>query len=378
MAEFLMPSLGSDMVAGTLITWLKKPGDRVARGDIIAEVETDKGLIEVEVFVSGVIEQLLVAEGAKVPVGTVLATISEAEASVQAESPKAEGVPQPEPDAPRAARALTEADSGRAKATPSARRLARELGVDLTRVTSAGSDGEITREDIERAAKAKAEPTARMQQAIAAAMSRSNRDIPHYYVAHTIDLGPALAWLEATNATRPLSERLVIGALLLKATALALRKFPEFNGHYEQDRFVTSPRIHVGMAIALRGGGLVIPAIHDTDQQSLNELMHKLTDLVERARRGQLRSSELSDGTITLTSLGDRGVDSVLGVIYPPQVALVGFGTVRTRPFVVAGTVLARPLIEATVAGDHRVSDGHRAGRFLATIEQLLNRPEEL
>jgi pyruvate dehydrogenase E2 component (dihydrolipoamide acetyltransferase) len=217
-----------------------------------------------------------------------------------------------------------------------------------------------------------------MRQAIAAAMSRSKREIPHFYLATTIDLAPAMAWLAKTNAERPPAERLLAGTLLLKATALALRGFPALNGTWVDGRLVPSAAIHLGVAIALRGGGLVAPAVHDAETLSLDALMRAVRDVVERARAGRLRSSELSDPTVTVTSLGDQGVETVFGVIYPPQVALVGFGRVVERPWVAGGALAVRPVVTATLSADHRVTDGHAAARFLLALDRLLQEPERL
>jgi pyruvate dehydrogenase E2 component (dihydrolipoamide acetyltransferase) len=372
MAEFVMPTLGADMAAGTLVAWRKKPGDAVRRGEIVAEVETDKGVIEVEIFADGVIERLLVEPGRKVPVGTVLAT-------VRAEGPAVASPPPGPPTPPPAA------EAGRPRVSPAARELARTLGVDLARVTGTGPGGAVTRADIERAAKA-AEPApapeadrlTRMRQAIAAAMTRSKREIPHYYLATTIDLHPALTWLAERNAARPVTGRVLPGVLLLKAVALALREVPELNAVWAGDRVVPGQAVNVGVAISLRQGGLVAPAIHDTDRLTLDELMARLQDLVTRARAGTLRGSELSDPTITVTSLGDQGVEATFGIIHPPQVAMVGLGKVVERPWVVSGQVVPRPVVTTTLAADHRVSDGHRGGLFLAAVDRLLREPGKL
>jgi pyruvate dehydrogenase E2 component (dihydrolipoamide acetyltransferase) len=217
-----------------------------------------------------------------------------------------------------------------------------------------------------------------MRQAIAAAMARSKREIPHYYLATEIDMQRALKWLEAENLQRPVAERLLYAVLLLKAVALAVRDVPEMNGFWVEGRFQPSEAVHVGVAISLRQGGLIAPAIHDVASKDLGTLMRELRDLVARARGGRLRSSEVSDPTITVTNLGEQGVPTVFGIIYPPQVALVGFGKITERPWAVEGMLGVRPVVTATLAADHRASDGHRGGLFLAAIDRLLQEPEKL
>jgi pyruvate dehydrogenase E2 component (dihydrolipoamide acetyltransferase) len=269
--------------------------------------------------------------------------------------------------------------------SPIARKRAEALQLDLAHVAGTGPDGRITLEDVERAAAARpAAPTkpadrqARMREAIAAAMARSKREIPHYYVGTTIDLSKALAWLAAANAQRSVTERLLYGVLLIKATALALREVPELNGFFVNGRAERRSNIHVGVAISLRGGGLVAPALLEADRQPLDALMRALQDLVQRARAGSLRSAEMTEPTVTVTNLGERGVETVYGVIYPPQLALVGFGAVVERPWVVDGQVLARPLVNATLSADHRATDGHRGAIFLDVLARLLQEPEKL
>ena len=217
-----------------------------------------------------------------------------------------------------------------------------------------------------------------MRQAIAAAMSRSKREIPHYYLSQTVEVSAMLAWLEKLNADRAPPERVLPAAMFLRAIALAMAKMPELNGFWEDGEFRPGDGVHTGWAIALRGGGLVAPAIRDVDQRSLEELMAAMRDLVQRARSYGLRSSELSDPTVTITSLGDRGAESVLPIIYPPQVAMIGVGRIVTRPWVVDGAIGPRPIVAITLAGDHRASDGHRGGLLLAEIERLLQEPEAL
>jgi pyruvate dehydrogenase E2 component (dihydrolipoamide acetyltransferase) len=425
MAEFVMPALGADMQAGTLMEWLKQPGDAVSRGDIVAVVHTDKADVEVEVFTSGVLETVLVEPGTEVPVGTVLAVIREDGAAPEAPAttPVAAGAGPPAAEAaapPPAEAAEPHAAHPHVAVSPSARHLADELGVDLATVQGSGPNGRIQRKDVEAAAAREAPPAApaapepavappspvaaapppaaappspprpsppptaagernaAMRRAIAASMSRSKREIPHFYLGQAIDMSNAIAWLAQENQRRPVTERLLHGVLLVKAVALALREVPELNAVWEGETLVTREDINVGVAISLRGGGLVAPAIHGTDRLDLDELMRAFRDLVSRARSWSLRSSEMTDPTITVTSLGERGVESVFGVIFPPQVAIVGFGNMVERPWVSEGHVLACPVVNATLSADHRVTDGHRASAFLAAVDRLLQEPEEL
>lgn len=409
MTEFRMPSLGADMEAGTLVEWLVKPGAAVKRGDVIAVVETQKGAIEIEVFEDGVIDRSLVEIGAKVPVGTPMAVISSAgkaagpAGQAPAEAPPravvealpAQPVPPPRPVEAAIAPATLPAPAAgatmeaRIKASPAARRLAAQSGIDIAAIEPSGPDGEIVLADVEarlpatataevpEAAAPPGAPTG-MRAAIAAAMARSKREIPHYYLAHTIDLTLAEAFVARHNEGREPADRLLLGALLVKAVALAARKYPEFNGHLVEGVYNASTPVHVGVAINIRGTGLVAPAIHDTDQMDLQTLMAAMRDLVVRVRAGRFRSSEIADPTITVSSLGERGVETLFGVIYPPQVAIVGFGMPVLRPWVVEGMIGPRRIVSVTLAGDHRVSDGHRGALFLNAIEDLLAKPEAL
>ena len=417
MGEFRMPSLGADMETGKLVEWLVVPGQRVRRGDIVAMVETQKGLFEVEIFADGVMGELLVQPGQTVPVGTVLATIDNGTAGT--------GEKPPAPTDAAAARAGAEPETaasvpttgtsalapaatpGRIACSPSARQLALELGVDLATVTGTGPHGAIGRGDVEAAARAagtkppapaepvspaQAEPSAEkaadkpaptaamkaMRQAIAAAVSRSNREIPHYYLESEIDLSRPLKWLEEENRKRSLRERILPVALLVKAVALALREVPELNGFWQNDQLEVRPDIHIGFAVALRQGGLISPAVHHVDQLGVGEVMERLVDLIERTRTGHLRGSEMTDATVSVTSLGDRGVRTVYGVIYPPQVALIGFGRISERPWAEDGMLGVRRCVTATLAADHRATDGHQGALFLEALNRHLNLPETL
>lgn len=387
MGTFLMPSLGADMEAGTLTEWLVKPGDTVRHGDIIAVIETQKGAIEIEVFEDGTVGALLVDPGATVPVGMPMAEIANGrddEPSLTAGEPEITDVPQPAAPTPTAPPMPAALAGGRA--SPAARRQAAAAGIDLATIRGSGPDGAIQLADVAAAAGVPTD-TKRpatgidldgMRRAIAAAMARSKREIPHFYLKHTIDMHAASQWLTQTNADRPPAERVLAGVLTMKAVALALRRYPEFNGFFEDDAFRGAEAVHIGTAIAIRGGGLVAPAVHHVDQLSLDVLMKTLRDLTGRVRSGRIRSSELTDPTVTVSSLGERGVEALYGVIYPPQVALVGFGSAVERPWVADGKIVARTVVTATLSADHRASDGHRGALFLRAIGDLLQDPEAL
>lgn len=427
MYEFRMPSLGADMENGTLLAWEVKPGAQVKSGDIVATVGTEKGDIAAEIYADGVLEQILVEEGALVPVGTVLAlfrteageeipvaveraAVLLAEAAVAANG---KGV----------APAVKEAGE-RVRVSPLARKVAADLGVDLNKVRGTGPGGAISRGDIEQAharqlaAKSAEEKSvekriveappaapvvaeeapapkvapaapppskpaaadfqAGMRRAIARAMARANREIPHYYLQTKIDITPALSWLEQENLRRPLEKRLLLAVLLIKAMAKALGDVPELNGFWVDDQLQVQESVHIGFAIALRQGGLITPALHHADLKNLDELMESLRDLIVRTRENRLRSSEMTDATITVTNLGDLGVETVYGVIYPPQVALVGLGRILEQPWVENGMLGIRKVMTATLAGDHRATDGRRGAQFLTALNRYLQEPETL
>lgn len=451
MGEFRMPALGADMERGTLIEWLVKPGDHVHRGELVAAVETDKSVIDVETFEDGIVAELLADVGDVLPIGAPLARITPAPGSGAAVEPPpaAEKVASPQTPASRSAHpsarpavsppvrhlaktvgvdlstvhgtghggAITHADiervggpvaptadaapARRTRSSPRARKLAAERGIDLAGVVGTGPDGVVKADDVPAVTDATptavlaeepkqpapktpnapattAARTAGLRRTIATLMARSKKTIPHYYLSTTIDMRACMSWMERANAGRPLSARLVPAALLLKATALAAHEVPEMNGYFVDDRFQPSTRVNLGMVVALRTGGIVAPALLDADGLGLDELMERLRDVVSRARGGRLQRAEMAEATMTVTNLGDLGVDSVFGVIYPPQVALVGFGRIVKRPWVHEGMIGVRDELTATLAADHRVSDGMRGARFLSRIDELLQEPEKL
>jgi pyruvate dehydrogenase E2 component (dihydrolipoamide acetyltransferase) len=403
--DFRMPSLGADMAAGTLVEWRVQPGSRVRRGDVVALVETEKGIIDIESFEDGIVERLSVQPGTRVPVGTALATF-EGEPTAR---PIAESLPAgevlgiaaastatessaPAPAAAAQAGSASPAEAGAAalraqRVSPAARARAAKLGIDVATLRGSGPQGTVTLQDVEHAAAHAPSPSAPaqpkiaregMRNAIAASMSRSKREIPHYYLQLAIDLQPALRWLEEFNNSRSVPERLLSTVLLIKATARAAAEKPGFNGYFGTEGFAPSGPVHAGVAIALRGGGLVAPAIFDAQQKALPVIMRELQDLVGRVRAGHMRSSEIASATLTVTSLGEEGSDAIYPIIYPPQVAIVGFGAILERPWVGGGRIEARPVVNVTLAADHRVTDGRQGAQFLARIRDWLAQPAEL
>jgi pyruvate dehydrogenase E2 component (dihydrolipoamide acetyltransferase) len=448
MKDFVLPSLGADMDEGMLEAWLVAPGDTVTRGQVIAEVETDKGIIEVEVWEDAVIDELLVEpSGVRLRVGTPIARLrSPGEVSVSGNGSPGATTARMEPQGAEVRPAEVREPGGPEReptshTMPPVRHLAHQLGVNLAQVAASSPDGMVTRDDVRRAAtelvpavereimrshRPRLSPRARklaieggidpgvvaatrpdglivaadveasrgvvpepspadplekvkaMRRAIARSMERSKREIPHYYLGHRIDMAASMEWVDKANADRPVTRRILPAALLIKATALALSEYPDLNGHWIEGAFVPSRSVHLGVAVSLRGGGLVAPAIHDADTLDLDQMMSALADLVARARAGRLKGSEMSDPTSTVTNLGDRGVASVFPVIIPPQVSIVGFGSITEEPVAVDGAVVVHPVMQASLAADHRVTDGHTGGLLLLAIERLLQEPEKL
>ncbi|HVC29538.1 MAG TPA: dihydrolipoamide acetyltransferase family protein [Steroidobacteraceae bacterium] len=399
--EFRLPSLGADMESAVLTEWLKKPGDRVRQGEPLVTVETTKGLIDVESYDDGQLLEHLAQPGAKVPVGAVLARL---EVEGTSRSPPAPPVPHapPAPPAPHATpappAALTaelpapapalaagspeEAAAPHARISPAARRRAHELGVSLEDLERSGGGDIVHIEDVEKlAARKPAAPTderALMRATIGAAMARAKREIPHYYLGHCVDFGPARDWLTRHNAPLPVKERLLDAVLITKAVALAAFRLEGFNGYFRSGRFEQSTAVNAGVAIAVRGGGLVAPALLDAHRKDLATLMQELSALVVRVRAGHLRSGEFTAATLTITNLGAEGVDVLYPVINPPQVAIIGAGAIRDRPWVEDGRVVVRPVLTLALAADHRVTDGRAGARFLRATADLLAQPQAL
>ena len=409
--DITMPSLGADMTEGTLTEWLVKEGDQVNSGDIIAVLETQKGAIDMEVYSSGTIAEILIEPVMEVPVGTVLARIDIAEPSqkISVPTPILAPIPTVIPDE-ITSEASTETEISTTvseqvktkvtdiKASPIVRRLAKEQQLNLTSIKGSGPQGAILLNDLASFLKTetKAKPETKSEQhkpadksvqnmrnAISVAMAKSKQEIPHFYLSLELDITNVQKWLQQKNQTTPPEEYVLLLALLLKALAYALVKYPKLNGFYrngssQQHYFEQASAIHIGNVISLRQGGLVVPAIHDVDKLSVSELMHGLRDITERSRNGHLRSSELMDATITVTNMGERGADSVFGIIYPPQVAILGFGKARETAKIVNGNVVVASVLTVSLSADHRVIDGMLAAKFLNYLSKQLQKPERL
>lgn len=410
--DIVMPSLGADMRDGMLTEWLVAEGDHVNKGDSIAVIETNKGAIEMESYHTGTISRLLVQPMSTLPVGAILANIdldAETDIGTSDETQPPEQPSSQRQDQPLAAPAAAPAQAtdtsarsaaGSPMASPVVRAMARQQQLNLQGITGTGPSGAILLRDLNKAHQAQQSndaeapaisPTtkttdtganrrnqAAMRAAIGAAMEKSKREIPHYYLSHDVDLSAAQQWLSDQNADRDPEDRLLLPALLIKAVATLLPHFPSLNGFYQNGSFDQAQAVHIGTVISLREGGLMVPAIHNADQLSLNDTMLALRDISLRSRTGRLRSSELTDATITMTSIGERGCDGVFGVIYPPQVAILGFGRLRQSPQVKNNQIEICDTLTVTLSADHRVSDGIQGAKFLHALSQQLQQPEQL
>jgi pyruvate dehydrogenase E2 component (dihydrolipoamide acetyltransferase) len=407
-SEVVMPQMGADMTEGTLVRWLKQEGDAVERGEIIAEIETDKANVEIEAFESGIFRKVLVPEGQTVDVGTVIAVIASPEedlsgyegAAVAAKAPAAKAMPASAPAAASAPPASTRVD-GRVRASPVARKLAQEKGVDLALLRGTGPDGRIVRRDVEAAfiggtaapapAAAPSAPTApaplpgaqvvpmsRMRQTIARRMTQSKQQAPHYYVTVDIDMAEAEhERREINNAFKRKDLHVSINDLIVKACAMALARHPIFNSWFVDGQVQQHESINVCIAIALEDG-LIAPAILDCQEKSLAEIAGASRSLAERAKSGALRPEEYSGGTFTISNLGPYDIETLIAIIQPPQAAILGVGSVREVPVVREGQIVAGKLMKVALSADHRVTDGAQGAQFLNEIRKLLENPAAL
>jgi pyruvate dehydrogenase E2 component (dihydrolipoamide acetyltransferase) len=418
--EVTMPQMGADMTEGTLLKWVKQVGDSVQRGEVIAEIETDKATIELEAYESGTVIKLVAQEGDVVPVGDVIALLgepSEAAPDVERKPPavkparraiepevkeRATAAAAPAPAPGRAGAPAAGETDGRIRVSPVARRIAREAGVDISALRGSGPDGRILRRDVEAAvaatskgatrgapaaavtAAAAARPPAgtpeglsKMRQAIARRMTLSKQTQPHYYLTLDIDMTAALAFREQFNASATDEQRVSINDLVVKACAIALERHPKFNAAFSEEGLVYRERVNVCIGIAL-DDGLIAPALLDCQAKSLGRIAIESKDLINRAKTGHLKADEYSDGTFTITNLGAFGVETLIGIINPPQAAILGVGSVMPQAVVRDGQVVVRQVMKVALSADHRVSDGAEGARFIKEIQALLEGPAAL
>ena len=407
-SEVIMPQMGFDMKEGTLVRWIKREGDEVASGEIIAEIETDKAVVEIEAFDSGVLRQTLIDEGTTVPVGEVIAVIAAADeevaerpapAAAPAKAPAAAAAPPPAaaPPAPPPAPAAR----GEVKASPLAKREAQKLGIDIAAVPGTGPNGRVTKKDVTDfaagGAQAPAAPVAapaavsaptagpkrgevialsKMRDAIARSMTYSKQHIPHVYLTAVIDMSDAARLRAQLNAALP-DDKISFNDMALKACAMALVKHPLMNASYTEAGIHVKERVNVGMAIALETG-LIAPALLDTDTLTLRDVAGATKALAGRARAGKLSADEYTGATFNVTNLGMYGVEEFTAIITPPQAAALAVGAVTPTPVARDGEVQVADLMRVTLSLDHRVADGAQGAEFLAEVRRLLENPVTL
>ena len=410
--EVVMPSMGADMSEGSIARWLKQEGDDVSRGEILAEVETDKAVVEMEAYGSGVLRKIVVGEGVTVPVGRLIALIADADEElpdVETEAAAAPATavaasaaveaPAAAPAAPVQAEAAP-APSGRIKASPVARRLSEEHGIDLATVAGTGPGGRIVKADVEAAvaaapAAAPAAPVAApapqppplagedipltpMRQAIARTVVRSKTDQPDFYVTVAVDMSEAMALRKRLNdALEDEGLRISVNDLVIKAIVMAIEKHPKWNTSFDGDKLKGHPDINVGIAIALEQG-LMVPAILRCQSKSLKQLAADAHALGERTRAGRLSQQEMTGGTFAISNLGMFGVEEFSAIMMPPQPGILAVGAVTPTPVVREGGIVVRDIMKATLTVDHRVNDGAEAAVFIGEIRKALENPVSL
>ena len=413
--EVIMPSLGFDMTEGKLVRWVKQEGDTVERGEVIAEVETEKAVVEIEAAVSGVLRKISVPAGETVAVGTVIGLIAGAGEAVddKADRKRKPSGPPPRPEErkeapkerkePEEAKQPEEAEKReepkgepaerRIKASPIARRMAGEAGIDLARIEGSGPGGRVMERDVqaaidareapaeppkeERAPAAEAAPQSRMRRTIARRMAESKAKAPHFYVTVEVDMGEAMRMRKQLNELSPEGEPVSVNDLVVAAAARTLPRFPELNASYREESLERHSRIDIGIAVAVPDG-LITPVLRGADRKGLRTIAAESRALSERARTGRLKADDLGPGTFTISNLGMFDVDEFIAIINPPETAILAVGAVTRRPVAAGDDVRIAPVMKATLSVDHRAADGAQAGRFLQELRKLLENPVNL
>ena len=381
--DVIMPALGFDMTEGLLARWLKNEGDPVEKGQAIVEIETDKATVEIEAAAAGILALIIVHAGETVPVGTLIGVIAETGEKVMPVS--APAPPAPPPPAP--------VPEGRVKASPVARKMAEEAGLDLSRIKGTGPGGRVVERDVQAAIAAGSAqappgvpagpvpgatvPLNRMRKTIARRMTESKAAAPHFYITVEINMDDAMKMREQLNALAPEAERISVNDMVVAAAARTLARFPVLNASYREDNLEMHPQINIGIAVALEDG-LIPPVLRDADKKPLKRIAAESKALAERARTNKLRSDDLGGGTFTVSNLGMFDVDEFIAIINPPEAAILAVGAVIRRPVASAGEVRIASLMKTTLSVDHRVADGAQAGRFMQEFKKLLENPVTL
>jgi pyruvate dehydrogenase E2 component (dihydrolipoamide acetyltransferase) len=385
--KVIMPSLGFDMTEGKLARWLIKDGEHIEKGQALAEIETDKAVVEIDAPGTGILQKIIVPEDQTVAVGTLIGIIGEEgetpkQIDMAAPTVRPHTPPLPAEHVSPLTRGATEA---RIKASPLARKMAEEAGIDLTRIKGTGPGGRVVERDIEAAMTTTIRsslspnriPLSRARQAIARHMTESKTKIPHFYVSVAINMTQPLKLREELNHESLDSEKISINDLIIAAAAQTLAKFPRFNASYRDDRLEMHPQINVGIAVALEDG-LITPVLREANKKSLKTIAIESKALSERARKNKLQAGDLGSGTFTVSNLGMFGVDEFSAIINPPELAILAAGEVTQRPIVVEGAVGVAAMMTVTLSVDHRVVDGAQAGRFLQEFKKLMENPTSL
>ncbi len=394
MAEIIMPKMGDAMTEGKILKWHKRPGETVAKGEPIAEIETDKVNVDIEAEEAGTLLEILVSEGQTAPVGATIAVIG-APGQQRGEKaparPTAEAAPRstsrPAPPAP--ARTPSEAPT-HVSASPLARRLATEHGIDLSKVKGTGPEGRIIKEDVEALLAATTpappqppsvtgvgyedRPLTRMRQTIARRMAESKQHAPHFYVTVEIPMDETIRARQQLNATLGETRKVSLNDFVVKAAAMALRKFPNLNSALIDGTVRRYQNVHIAIAIALPEG-LIAPVLHDCDRKSVATLGAEAKALAERARAGHLHPDDYEGSTFTVSNLGMFDVESFVAIINPPQAAILAVGSAQARPVVRDNQIVVASVMKLTLSADHRVTDGAEAAQFLIEVKRLLENP---
>ncbi|OGC01886.1 MAG: hypothetical protein A3G35_02265 [candidate division NC10 bacterium RIFCSPLOWO2_12_FULL_66_18] len=405
--QVIMPKLSDAMVEGRVLQWLKKEGDRVQGGDVLASIETDKAEIELEAFGSGVLRRVLADEGQMVPVGQLIAVIAEPDEDITglvsaAPAAPAAGAPAaPKVEAKAAAPAAHAAippaappEAGWVPASPIARRMAREAGIDLAQIKGSGPGERILERDVEAYLATQAQRLAgaevpvgerefedkelsTIRKTIAARMVQSKAPIPHFTVTVEVDMGAALELRKSLNAIEANVEKLSVNDIIIKATALALQRHPAVNARYSNGQVRLFKRVHMGVAVAIEDG-LIVPVIRDCDRKSLGEIAREARGLIDRARARKLRPEEYSGGTFAISNLGMFDVVEFTAVIDPAHGAILAVGAIEEKPVVMNGQVVVRQRMRLTGAFDHRIIDGAMGAKFLQELKKILENAVQL